>query len=493
MVETRDGDEIDLLDSSIRTGGGAIVSTTLYVLTGVVYAAVTSPAATGTYFFAAIGIALLLRPVRGLSQTLHKIGSEPGEDAAAYLGVTVLFTVAYLSIGGLVTGLALDALTARTVLEPGLLVPAALLAVSTAVSVVTDSLFGAVGYPSYQTWLNAGQSALRLGVLLALNPFVSTAGDIMLVVAAARGVTLLPVLILLGVRPRLPTRHHIRRAWDFAKWSVPDQILDRFSYNMPTLVLGIVATPAAVGVYEAADRFADLGATISWRLSAPLLSKVSGDAASGESTFAYLDGAITGGTGVTVIVFGYLLGAHNVVAQIAFADVPTVFSTTVLLVGGVNVLRGFWTLLSHAIEGANRPDLSFLTKVVGLAIATPIPAVFGAKYGAVAGAAGYVVMNLAIFVVVAYYSRTTFGRVPRDTQLVVRLTLTFVAAALATVATTQFLSRVGVGLTSIAISAALVCLIVFVGVLTALSPQTRRTVQRAYGLGTQWVKATLEP
>ena len=42
MVQRRAGDEITLLDSSIRTAGGAVVSIPLYVLSGVVYAVVTS-------------------------------------------------------------------------------------------------------------------------------------------------------------------------------------------------------------------------------------------------------------------------------------------------------------------------------------------------------------------------------------------------------------------------------------------------------------------
>ncbi len=488
MVEHRDGDEVDLLDSSIRTTGGAVVSTTLYVSTGVVYAFVTDPAATGRYFFAAIGIALLLRPVRGISQTLQKIGSERGENVRAYFGLAVLFGVAYLAAGGLLTGLSLDTLARLTAFDRSLWLPAGLLAASTAASVVTDSLFGAVGYPSYQTWLNAAQSALRLTVLLVANPSVTTAGDIMLVVAGTRAVTLLPVLFYLGTRPQLPDRYHVERAWEFAKWSVPDQILDRFSYNMPTLVLGVVATPAAVGIYEAADRFADFGATISWRLSSPLLTRVSGDASAGETEFAYLGAAITGGTGVTFLVVGYLLAAHDVIAQLAFASAQRTFSLTVLAVGVVNVLRGFWTLLSHALEAVDRPELSFKTKLYGLAVSTPIPALFGSQYGAVAGAAGYAVMNVAVFGLVVYYARGTFGRVPRDGRLTVQLLGGLAVGALATLGATELLARTGFSPTVVAVGGAVACLVAFVGLLSAVSARTRATVRRAYQLTDVWLR-----
>jgi len=91
MVTQRDGNEVNLLTSSIQTTGGALVATTLYTVSGLIYAFVTSPSVTGQYFFAVLTIALVLRPIRGITQTLHKIGTEPGESVEAYLGVAVLF------------------------------------------------------------------------------------------------------------------------------------------------------------------------------------------------------------------------------------------------------------------------------------------------------------------------------------------------------------------------------------------------------------------
>ncbi len=480
MVSRRDGDEVDLLDASIRTTGGALLSTTLYVLSGVVYAVVTSPAATGTYFFISVSVALLLRPIGGLSQTLQKVGSERGEPVGPYLGLAVLFAAGYLLVAGGAVVAAVGEIVRRTVVSPGLLAPAGLYALSTALSMITTSLLGAIGYPSVETWLDGTQSAVQLAVLLAFAPALTTAGDLLAVVAGVRLAVLGPVVVALGVVPRLPDRRAVGRAWGFAKWSVPDQVLDRLSYNMPVYVLGVVATPAAVGVYEAADRFADFGATISWRLASPLLTRVSGDASTGDTELAYLDGAATGGTGATFLVFGYLLSAHDVVARIAFADARTVFSATVLVVGGVNVLRGFWTLVSHAMEGVGRPAVSFRTKLYGLAAGAPVPALFGAEFGAVAGAAGYAVMNLVVFAYVVHYARGVFGRVPVDFGVAGRLGLGLVASFAATTAVTAALGDVVAPVVVAAVAAA-TCLAGFGGVLLAVSESTRlvadRTVQ----------------
>ena len=151
------------------------------------------------------------------------------------------------------------------------------------------------------TWLNSLKSGSQLVVLLLLNPAIATAADLMAVVIVTRVGVFGLAWVAVGVVPGRPDRTELGRAWEFARWSIPDQILDRFSYNMPVYVLGVVATPVAVGVYETADRFADFGATISWQLSSPLLTKVSGDTAAGADVREYLDAAVTGGTGVTFV------------------------------------------------------------------------------------------------------------------------------------------------------------------------------------------------
>lgn len=487
MVRRRDGDEIDLLDSAIRTTGGATLSTTLYILSGVIYAFVTSPAATGTYFFITISIALLLRPISGISKTLQKIGSERGERVERYFGLALSFTAGYLLVGGALTAVGSEALARWTVFDTALLLPGAVYACSLALVTLTTSSVAAIGYPSAETWLAGSASAIELCLLLVFNGIVSTASDLMLVVAGVRFATFVPVLLALGIRPALPDRHTAVRAWDFAKWSVPDQVLDRFSYNMPVYILGVVATPAAVGVYEAADRFADFGATIAWRLSSPLLTKVSGDTSAGRDDLRYLDGAVTGGTGVSFLVLAYLIVAHDIVAEIAFADAQRTFSIAVLTVGSVNILRGFWTLASHAMEGVGKPSVSFRTKLYGLLFSVPVPAVFGAEFGAVAGAAGYGVMNVVIFAYVVYHSRAVLGRLPIDWPLTGSLCVALTVSTVVTAGTTATLAPT-LSSVLVAVVAAVICTVTFGGVLLGISQATRQVIGRASELSTGWIR-----
>ena len=482
MVERRDGDEIDLLDSSIRTAGGALVSTPLFAVSGLVYAVVTSPAATGTYFFVTLVAGLVLRPVRGVGQTLQKVGSEPGESVAPYLGLTLLFALGYLAVAAAVAALLANLVVRRTVVTAGLLGPLGLYALGAALSTVATGLLGAVGHPGVQTWVAAGKSAVRLVVLLALAPALSGAADLLVVAAAVSLVFVVPVVVAAGVVPAVPDRHALARTWAFARWSVPDQVFDRLSYNMPVYVLGVVATPAAVGVYEAADRIADFGATVAWRLSSPLLTVVSGDAAAGDETFAYLDGAVTGGTGVTVLVLGYLLAAHDVVATVAFPGARAAFSTTVLVVGGVNVFRGFWTLATHAVEGLGHPGLSFRTKLYGLVAGVPVTATFGAEFGAVAGAAGYAAMNLVVFAAVVAVVRRLVGRVPVAPTTAVHLALGLVVSFAAASGAIAALGRLGLSPTPVAAGAAVVSLLAFAAALAVVSAPFRRGAARAVAL-----------
>ncbi|MFB6177765.1 MAG: transporter, partial [Halobaculum sp.] len=365
---------------------------------------------------------------------------------------------------------------------------------------VVRSLLGAVGYPSYQSWLASGEFAVRLVAVVALAAVVDSAAELLLVTVAVRLLVELPTLAVVDVVASAPGRTELRRAWSFSRWSVVDQLVDKVSYNMPVYVLGVVATPAAVSVYEAADRFADFGATIAFGLSSPLLTRVSGDWSAGADTYDYLDAMVTGGTGGTFLVFAYLLGNAAELASVVFPESVAAFRVTLLLVGGVNLLRAVWTLLTHALEGVDRPQVGVTTKLIGLAVAVPVTAVLGGRGvvgsavsgavggavgvavdGAVGGAVGYVVLNLLVFVGVVWYAVGEFGRFPVEFDLAGRFAAAAAGAFGVTILTTRLLDgtlsdATVVGVTGVA------CLLAYVGVVAVIVPRSRPVFRRAYTL-----------
>jgi len=484
MVTQRDGNEVDLLTSSIQTTGGALVTTSLYTVSGLVYAFVTSPSVTGQYFFAVLTIALVLRPIRGITQTLHKIGTEPGEAVEAYLGVAVIFAVAYLSVLGGVAVATGGYLASATVFDQTLLRISGVYAVTTAVVMTVESLISAVGYPSAVTWINSVRSSLELGVLLVLNQSIATVTELMAVMIGVRLAVFGLVAAGLRVIPAPPDRHELSRGWAYAKWSIPDQVLDRVSYNMPVYVLGIVATPLAVGIYEAADRFGDFGATIAWQLSNPLLTKVSGDNAAGVDVSRYIDTAVTGGSGFSFVVFGYLLSTHELIAELAFSSAPAQFSTTVIVVGGINIFRGFWTLSSHVLEGMGHPGMSFRTKLYGLVVSVPLTMVLGTRFGALAGAAGYVVMNLVVGGYVIYYSRQVLDSTLIDTTVGRHFVGALAAESAVVYATVWGLLEAGGGPVVAALTGAAAACIGFGLSLWVVSEPARAVFRRTYEVST---------
>ena len=107
----------------------------------------------------------------------------------------------------------------------------------------------------------------------------------------------------------------------------------------------------------------------------------------------------------------------------------------------MNVFRGFWTLASDAIEGVGRPSVSFRTKVLGLAVGAPVTALYGAQWGAIAGAAGYAVMNIAVCGYVLYHAREIFGTPLVDMTVALRLFLGLGTTLVGTSASVDLLAR----------------------------------------------------
>lgn len=191
-------------------------------------------------------------------------------------------------------------------------------------------------------------------------------------------------------------------------------------------------------------------------------------------------------------MLGYLLAAHGVIADIAFSTARTAFSTTVLLVGTVNVSRGFWTLASHAIEGVGRPSVSFRTKVLGLAVGAPVTAVYGPEFGAIAGAAGYAVMNVVVCGYVAYHARAIFGTSLVDWTVAARLCLGLGVTLVGTAVAVGALSRVGASPVVVAVAAALVAIAVFAATLSVVSRRARHAFGRTYTVYASDVRRVLD-
>lgn len=484
MVEKRSGDNINLLDSSIRSVSGTVVSTTLYVTSGIIYAFVAGASVTGTYLFLAIFVGLIMRPVRGVSQALHKIGSESGESTSSYLMITLSFSLLYFLVFTVILYGLSDIISSYTIYQSELYPYVLLISLGIITPTIAQSLLSASGYPGYVTWLNGFVDFLRLSTLVILATAVTSVQDMILILSGVKILVTVPFIIYISDVPSVPTKDEIKRVWSYSRWSIPDQLVDKFSYNMPVYILGVVSTPAAVGVYEAADRFADFGATICWNLSSPLLSKVSGEwSVNKESAHEYLDSAVTGGTGFTFIVFGYVLTATDLLAEIAFPQQQRVFAITIVIVGGVNLLRGIWTLLSHALEGINKPAVSFATKVYGLIISVPITVLLGMEIGAIGGAFGYGVMNLIIFSYVVLYSKRHFGRIVYDWNLTVKFVIGTIISSVGTYLLIAGLQSISVPQIYVAILSAFFCIITYGISLYVLSEETRRVFARFREIG----------
>jgi hypothetical protein len=123
--------------------------------------------------------------------------------------------------------------------------------------------------------------------------------------------------------------------------------------------------------------------------------------------------------------------------------------------------------------------VSFRTKLYGLVFSVPVPAIFGAEFGAIAGAAGYAVMNLVIFGYVLYYSRAVFGRIPIEPKVATALTVGLGVSFALTTGAVAGLTRAGLSPIVVASVAAVTCLVGFGGFLVAVSTSARLVAVRA--------------
>lgn len=133
----------------------------------------------------------------------------------------------------------------------------------------------------------------------------------------------------------------------------------------------------------------------------------------------------------------------------------------------------FWLATLFAVSTA-------LAKLVGLAVGVPIPAVYGTELGAVAGAAGYAVMNLVVCGYVAYHARDIFGSSLVDRSVALQFCLGLGMTLLVTLVAVDTLARASLSPVAVATAAAAVAIVAFATTLGTVSVRARQTFALAY-------------
>ncbi len=343
----------------------------------------------------------------GISGATTKRISE-AEEQGAYFTATVI----WIAILGSIASIAV--IIAGPILEDYITGYDAYMALSV-VWVIIALLFIRLAYKFPKRVLK-GERKVHLAAFL--NPLKEAIQGIIQISLVLAGFSLLGMLIgwaiggifvlLVGLyfvstKPARPTLYHFKSLFDYAKYSWVGKLKSRIFNDIDILILGVFTSSAAVGIYAVAWSLSKFLELFSSSISSTLFPEISFTSTqdSIEAVTGMVEDSITY-TGLMVIpglVGGFILAEElMLVYGPEFTEGATVLWLLILAI----LIYSFQKQFVNALNGLDRPDLSFRINVVFAALNAGLNLALIPTYG-INGAAAASVLSVTVALFLSYY------------------------------------------------------------------------------------------
>lgn len=341
---------------------------------------------------------------------------------------------------------------------------------------IITSTYAALGRPGYANWVQTGQQIGQVGTQIPLAILGFSPAVIVLGVSVP---SLLAGLVLIGrlqIVPTVPTRQSWTQVASFARWSIPNQLVEEGFRRGEYLCLWLVSGAASVGYLNATTRLTIpallIAESVGWSLAVSVSQQSSRSQVSDALDDVKRALQFSGVIAFPLAVGGFIL-AEEVLLTLYGGEY--VAARAFLISAGLQIVfRSYRVPLAAALDGLNTPNLRFSVLSLGVVVKAGLFAAGWSLYG-VYGILAAVVLS-EFFVAAGYWvcvNRRFDGLLTSRGAVVQTASATVmggVVFALKTQVTHSLVTLIG-------LLAAGVC--VYGMALLALSPRTRQTLRWA--------------
>lgn len=287
----------------------------------------------------------------------------------------------------------------------------------------------------------------------------------------------IPLLVwYLRIRPSIPSRETVGSMWEYARYSIPTGVVGMTYEQFDILLLGVLFTSDVTGHYKAVAVLTLPGFFVSEVASEGLMSKVSHTHSRGQRVSEDISNVLAFASIISLpVLFGGLALLEPLVTTVFgsdYADARSFFlPLAVARVIGTQVFP-----LYQAVEGINRPDVSFRIGILALTVNIVLGVALAMRIGPV----GVVYATLAAEVVQYASYRWILAHNTTGVAFVTRpFAEQFVAAVVMFLVVTVVQTEIPVTGWEILITHVGIGVLVYATCLSAISPQFRETIRAA--------------
>jgi O-antigen/teichoic acid export membrane protein len=374
----------------------------------VVFARVLGPVGIGVYGGILAATKLLVQVPSGIGTAIRKRVSEVDTDPSEYLGFSLVVHLGYVVV--IFVGITLlDALPVEwTAVDQYAF---GVLAMLTALGIFTmmNKTYSGIGYPGASFWADTVRSFLTAGFQLTFIWFGYRVFGLVAGFALATLLSALLVWFMTKVVPRMPSRETVVDTLRFARWSVPNLLLQNAYMRVDVLLIIYLVGSTAAGYYEAALRLTMPGTFIAASIGTSLTVKASGLSSLDESVVNDLKNAVSYAGLLSIpVLFGVLALPRPLAVTVYGSEFATATGALIGL-AMFQVLNTYRIPFDQIVNGIDRPDLGFRVNLLTLLVHLPLAVALGYVHGLIGVVAATIVAETLRFALYQYVANRYFG------------------------------------------------------------------------------------
>lgn len=362
----------------------AIVAKLVLAVTGfagvVIFARVLGVDGIGKYYALLAAANLAAQIPSGFNGAIKKRVSEIDTLVSEYFGLGVLFNAGFsllLTVAVVVAYPLLEEYLGPLVFGLGMVAVTA----SLGFFALANRMYSGTGHPGASFWTDTIRSVLTLGGQVALLAMGWSVLGLLIGFVAGTVVTTVLVYLVVRIRPTIPSRKTVLRTYEFARWNIPNGLLQNMYSRLDVLLLYVIVGSTSVGLYEPALRLTIPATFITASIGDTLMIKASGLDSIDQDVLFDLRNAISYTSLLALpIFFGALAMPTELMAVIygpEFADGAWALVGLALF----QVFNTFCGPFADVVNGIDRPDVQFRVKFIILLVHAPLAVLLGLEYG----------------------------------------------------------------------------------------------------------------
>lgn len=356
---------------------GNILTAVIGFVGSIVFARVLGPAGYGAFYVISAAVSLADNPMQGFAEAGKKRMSESDSNEAKIVGATLcLGILATILLCPLVLLFGIPLIDINR--EGELFV---VLFTGVMFFKLLQPLVAGSGEFGMTTLLDSGRSFFTITFQLVLVLIGWGLGGMVAGLALGSAVMVPVSLRVLGIRASWPSREVISSLWEYARWSMPKNVVGTAISRMDILLLSVILTTGAAGQYRVAMNVLVPATFVSGVIGSGVFIETSEMISKEKVPTERIELGLGFGSILAIpVFFGAVAMPQDIVTTIYGSQYETA-GTILVALAAYKFFETQTDQLLGAISGFDRPDLRFYISVCVLVMNLSLGIILGYQFG----------------------------------------------------------------------------------------------------------------